>query len=378
MKLVLFLALAALALVAARPHSIKLHKRPINFEHSTSFYDRFKSLYGVSGDNVSVPISDYMNAQYFGPMSIGTPAQAFTILFDTGSSNLWVPSAKCTSCIFHKKYVSSQSSTYVANGTDFEITYGSGSLSGFLSTDNIEVGGLTIKAQTFAEATQEPGLAFQLGKFDGIFGLAWPRISVDGVIPPFQNGISQGLFEEPIFAFYLGKTDGAQGELNLGGYDPTKLASPISWIPLTSETYWEFALDNMTLAGKSITTAKFAVADSGTSILAGPSAEVKAIAASVGAQPVLFNPNEYTIDCGTIASLPNLEIVSNGVTFVLTGSDYVVQITQAGQSMCLFGMTGIDIPAPRGPLWILGDVFMRKYYTIFDVGNEQVGFALAK
>jgi len=356
---------------------IPIMKRKPTFDHSTSNYNRFRLLYGAVGDQVSIPLGDYANAQYFGPLSIGTPAQSFTVLFDTGSSNLWVPSSQCGGCIFHKKYYSSQSSTYVANGTSFNITYGSGSLAGFLSEDDVTLGNTVVKGCTFAEATQEPGLAFQLGKFDGLMGLAWPRISVDGVVPVFQMGLQQNLWDQPVFSFYLGKQDGATGELLLGGIDNTKYSGSLIWIPLISETYWEVALDSMTMNGQPVTQVKKAVVDSGTSILAGPSAEVKALAQQVGAQPVIINPNEYTIDCSTISSLPTLTVTLNGAAFQLSGEDYVVQISQAGQTMCLFGFTGIDLPAPAGPLWILGDVFMRKFYSVFDVANERVGLALA-
>jgi len=204
--------------------------------------------------------------------------------------------------------------------------------------------------------------------------MAWPSISVDEVKPPIQNMLEQKIIDKGVFSFYLPSSSSEAGELDIGGIDESKFTGDLFYVPLSSQSYWEVALDGIKINGASATSVKNAVIDTGTSLLAGPTAEVKAIAAKVGAQPIILNPNEYTIDCAKIPTLPDLVITLGGKDFKLTGSQYTLNV----EGECLFGLTGIDIPAPRGPLWILGDVFIREYFTVFDVDNSQVGFAPVK
>ena len=192
---------------------------------------------------------------------------------DTGSSNLWVPSSQCGSiaCYLHTKYESDSSSTYKKNGSDFEIRYGSGSLSGFVSQDTVTIGDITIKHQDFAEATSEPGLAFAFGRFDGIMGLGYDTISVNKIVPPFYNMIDQGLIDEPVFAFYLG--DAEEGsEVIFGGIDKAHYTGDMVKIPLRRKAYWEVGFDAISYGEE---TAELegtgAILDTGTSLITLPS-----------------------------------------------------------------------------------------------------------
>ena len=132
---------------------------------------------------------------------------------------------------------------------------------------------------------------------------------------------------------------------------------------------WEVVLDDVTLGGQSVSNTHKAVLDSGTSLLAGPSSEVSALAQQVGATP--FVNGEYLIDCNSLSKLPDIAFVVNGKSYSLTPTQYTLNV----EGLCLFAFVGIDIPAPAGPLWIMGDVFIRQYYTVFDWGNQRLGFA---
>jgi len=234
-------------------------------------------------------------------------------------------------------------------------------------------GGLNVKSQEFAEVTDATGLggAYKMGKFDGILGLAFPVLSVNKVPTAFDNTIAQGLVDKPEFSFYLGNCAIDKGELLLGGTDPNYYKGDLTYVKLSSATYWEITMDKLKVGDQEYGTSSKAIVDSGTSILTGPSSDVKAIAKSIGAKP-LGRTGEYMVSCST-DDKPNLDFVIDGNAYTLTPEDYLIP----DGDLCLFGMMGLDIPRPNGPLWILGDVFMRKFYTVFDYGNQRVGFAEA-
>lgn len=166
----------------------------------------------------AVDVKDYMNTQYFVNVDIGTPAQTFKVVPDTGSSNLWIYSASCWSvpCWTHATYDSSKSSTYVKDGSDFEIEYGSGGVSGSVSQDSVYFGGATSSEMKFGEVSSVSGATFYISQMCGIIGLAYDRISVNN-LPTFMTSSD---LEDKSFSFYLG-TNPEQSYMYIPGTENT-------------------------------------------------------------------------------------------------------------------------------------------------------------
>jgi saccharopepsin len=216
-------------------------------------------------------------------------------------------------------------------------------------------------------------LAFAFGKFDGIFGLGYDTIAVNRITPPFYEMVKQGV--PGLFSFWL-NTDGGDdngGELTFGGVNRDHYDGYVKWAPVTRKGYWEIDLEDVEFDGESLGLEKTGAAiDTGSSLLVIPTTLSDLINKEIGAKKG-FN-GQYTIDCSEVPRLPKLTFTFNGNKFELDGSDYILQV----QGQCLSGFTGLDIPPPLGPIWIIGDVFLRKYYSIYDLTNNRVGFAKSK
>jgi len=328
------------------------------------------------------------SSEYYGQVIVGSPAQRFLVVFDTGSGNLLLPSKECVdeACTGHKRFDPALSATALqvayadqpdtpvaADGSRdvVTITFGTGEMSGVYIRDNICLGSGDICCKAdFVAATEESDEPFSLVPFDGILGLSLPQMAEGPAFSVLDRLVASGVLQQGLFGVFFGN-DGEQSEITFGSYKKEQMATEIFWAPVTIPGYWQVAMDDITLDNKNLGLCggsgghKCQVAvDTGTSLLAGPTDVVSSLVEKL----------QVADDCSNLASLPDLGFIVGDHILNLKPEDYVAETSDR----CSLGLMSLDIPPPKGPLFIFGDPFLRKYYTVYDRANMRVGFALAK
>ncbi|NXG31654.1 PEPE protein, partial [Dromaius novaehollandiae] len=222
-------------------------------KHRYDIGAKFPHAFPNGIDVATEPMLNTLDTEYYGTISIGTPPQEFTVVFDTGSANLWVPSVYCRSaaCMNHKKFNPAKSNTFLSLSETLSIQYGTGSMKGVVGSDVVTVASLEDTNQVFGLSTTEPGEFFIYVKFDGILGLGYPSLSVDGITPVFDNMVDEGLVEENLFSVYLSRE--RKGSLVFfGGVDKSYFTGSIHWIPVSYEGYWQISMDRVIVDGKEV------------------------------------------------------------------------------------------------------------------------------
>jgi len=376
-KLVIILHAANCLLSAQGQISIPLVHKPKTLAQFHAVAGRRAALRLAAPEGLpSVSLTDVQDSEYFGEVDIGTPPQKFKVIYDTGSSNLWVPSKTCDNCKkTGRHYDSSSSSSYSKNGESFSMQYGTGSCNGFLSADTVNVGGEEITGFAFGEVTHEAADVFGSAPFDGILGMGPAKAAVDQVPMPMDQLLKQGKIKHNIFAFYLASGGKTGSTLTLGGTDSSFHTEEFTYVPVARAAallpYWLVSATDVKVGGVSTKacgwlTGCYMVVDTGTSILAGPSSGVNTLVSKIG---------EVSADCSNVDKLPTITFTMNGKNFDLGPDFYVLRMMdENGQEQCQLGIQAVD----GVPMWILGDPFLRKYYTVWDAESNRVGFALAK
>lgn len=218
----------------------------------------------------------------------------------------------------------------------------------------------------FIVADRESTEPFQEIPFDGIMGMGFKDLSMGKDFNIVDDLVSSLPLSGGQFSFYL--TDEGESEVTFGGYKSEHLASGIIWAPVELESWWQVALRDITLDNHATGLCgsegcKVAV-DTGTSMLAGPTELID----------TLSNKLNIKDDCSNFGSLPRLGFQIGEIILNLDPDDYA----DRSETECSFSFMQLDVPPPKGPVFIFGDPFLRRYLTVFDREKSRVGFGLAR
>ncbi|GAA5836042.1 hypothetical protein JCM11251_006632 [Rhodosporidiobolus azoricus] len=328
--------------------------------------------------------SQPLDIMIHGPVSIGTPSQEFQLLFDTGSSDMWVYS-KGTGAP-EAEWNADRSSSAITTYEPWSIQYGKGQQTGYLHQDTVTVGGYTVNDTIFAAATSLHS-AFNSYPISGIFGLGFGSIASSGYAPWFERLMNENLIDQQYFGIYFvrahdsvpespqGSLPGAQ--LCVGCVDSTKYTGEITWAPVVSDAFW--AVDTQFSINGSVvpSTRMRAVIDSGTTLIMVPTSVARAFYAQIpGSSPSPLRDGSYSIPCNT--PMTSLGLVIEGRLFEIPPEDLVMAVGLDGAQCALTIVAGDIRDADGQYVAVVGGAFLKSAYSVYSYshnGAPAVGFA---
>ncbi|KAF9353874.1 hypothetical protein BGX26_008373 [Mortierella sp. AD094] len=330
-----------------------------------------------------------LDTQWVAAMLIGTPTQEFSVVFDTGSSDLWVSSVNCqtSTCMSLRRFVPSRSRTFQQGSQQWSISYADNSqASGLTGTDFVTVAGIKIANQTFGLASVNTGSTASSGA-DGILGLGFDsNVDISGVKTVVTNMLDQNQIDQQIVSVWLNKAVDQDaslsngGEFIFGGIDPSLYTGPITYVPVTSNKDWQITIDQVFIGRKELSlssAASNAIVDTGSSYILFPDYLATAFHRAIP-NSQFDNKLGWLIPCALANSrtVGDLIFVLGGQKFSVPISDIVI-LKSAYNGYCLSAVDSWGELAGHGSQAriLLGDLFIKNQYVVYDYGNRQIGFA---
>lgn len=358
-------------------------------------------------------LADLYGAEYVGELAVGmfegSPQARLRVIYDTGSTDLWVLSDLCDKppCTNEGRhtYNHRMSETFRAPEQPMQLAtaYGSGEIHGMAGFDDVRIGPIEVREQAIGLIAEESGNAFESLPFDGVVGLGFPKLSnVRGLgdEPLLENLVRSENLPLPWFAFYLHKDPTEGGAVLWGGVDDRLYEGPLRWFPVVEEAYWTLDFMSFQIGDYSFdftettkTVQDFdghvtvlrtppmwqkpqLIVDSGTTFFTAPGYLFSAISSDSG-----FGVQQ----CSQLKDLPALVLGVRDDTgekqeITIPASEYMVKTRK--DDLCMPGVIRMDVPEDEQPMFLVGEVFMRHYFTVFSRGRgsepSRVGLARAK
>ncbi|KAJ2657972.1 hypothetical protein IW148_004930 [Coemansia sp. RSA 1199] len=331
-------------------------------------------------------VKDYY---YYGYIGVGNPPQKFSVVFDTGSSNVWVPGEACVSdaCNEHRRFKNSGSTTFQSSPQKIQIQYGTGFIAGDVGTDTVQVSkSLVLRNQSFAMTSQEDK-TFELprSQFDGLFGLGFTGGAEGNIRSPVDTMVQENVLKSPLFGIKLRRgSQSGNGEITFGSYD-TSYTNNLEWIGVYGDIFWAttmegilygdepqnylYGADKVNAASGLLTAeekaraSRKALLDTGSSLIYGDPFSLAAMSTRIGA-----NPLTGEIPCSALPTLKPFHFVLGGKRFTMQPEEYIFHDPATG-------ICEVQWMPVSEYLWIMGIPFLQTYYTVYDIKDHRIGLA---
>ncbi|KAJ2963866.1 hypothetical protein NQZ79_g1126 [Umbelopsis isabellina] len=328
---------------------------------------------------------------YLIDIEIGTPSQTFTVTLDTGSSDLWIPSMKCTNetgCP-GAKFDQSRSSTFKSTSNKFNIEYAIGSDNGTYAQDVVKIGPFSVQDQVFAlvdssaNTTKAPSSHPYM---DGILGMGWDTATYGSIdnfqYSPFMYSLwSTGQIPTFSYAVHLGGlySKGYSGTITFGGIDSSLFTGDLQFLKAEPEPTLNGSTRYQHCNGPTLV-----AFDTGSTFTNLPTDIVEGILDEIAPNDYQkVTSTSYTVPCTLINSTETLEIQfpngkdvsSTPITATIPVKEMVTGVAYEQTNTCLFGIS--SSPIASNPIYLLGDTVLRHLYLNFDFTHREIGIAQA-
>lgn len=351
---------------------------------------------------------------YFGDVFVGSPQQAFTVVFDTGSGHLILPSLGCDTetCVKHRRFdrlASKTSQDIEHDGTPIpatattrdqvSISFGTGQVVGEFIEDQTCIGADTatplcssLRVVLANQMSPEP---FGLFDFDGVLGLGLDALTLNQQFSFFGRMATENPTLQKLFSVFLSRDEeSGLSSITFGGHDADRRTSEIQYAPVARDHlgYWQVQIKSVRIGENVLEDCQdgecHAVLDTGTSLLGVPRQSSRTmhhwLARPVPEELLSTDGSAGAVDCRGVPGADLVFELADGLIVTLAPEDYRrpapvnVTVSNTSKPYCRSLLLPLDMKAPLGPkIFIWGEPMLRKYYTIYDWGQKRIGFANA-
>ncbi|KAI6170695.1 Eukaryotic aspartyl protease [Aphelenchoides bicaudatus] len=323
--------------------------------------------------------SEY-NVIYEALISLGTPPKTFSVIMDTGSTELWVPHVNCVNegalnvrCPNNQVYNEDESDSEKLTGEPFVIRYGIGETRGVYIEDYFAFG--DAKCEKNMMKLKEK-IRFGAGDHmvdgdRGIMGLAYGGYGEKGTVI-FEQAVKEGLMTEPVFTILYKKCPPFEqecknaGMITFGEHDKKLCGDIIGYAPVNQGAiHWEFMLDSLEVGNFKHKVPTKVITDTGASHMFLDQATHDSIVQAMGGTPLKPGSRSYVVPCNKQGI--DIKLTIGGIPYTIPLDAITLQVSQ-DQCQIMVGVT-------NSGHWNLGDPWVRSYCHIHDWKQKRIGFA---